>query len=536
MQHMAESCGDKAYILSALGASYPEKNVSHQPGSIDVLYEKVVAEKPYFSTGALSPIEKLTHMLVADELSALLKAKAARRSGNRNPLFPRTKLDRVIALWERIFPGNHILRETGTILFSNDCAADTVTFLGLSQGEKAVFYYIAGVLYAMPDATIFIDSPSLFLHPSMLGNFWNAIEELRPDCRFVYNTVDMDFVGTRTANICIWVKRYDAELRQWDYEILDSPSMSEELFLDIIGTRNPVLFIEGDSTHSIDGKLYPLVFPEYTVRPLGSCNKVIESTRTFNDLKGLHHLDSHGIVDRDRRTDAEVNYLRKKHILVPNVAEIENIFLLEDVIAIMARRRGKEVSNILTRVKHNVLNMFTHHFNEQALLHVRHKVKRDVECKVDARFTCITALETHLRNLADRLNPREYYNLLRQEFQNMIDTRDYAGILRVFNHKPILPDSNVASMLGYKSKEEYIAGVIATLKGNGKDAIELRNAIRNCFGLPYNSVGEEIVSTDDISNSQILSSPKPPTEKRKNKQAIKKQAKRNRASRRRPRF
>ena len=70
---------------------------------------------------------------------------------------------------------------------------------------------------------------------------------------------------------------------------------------------------------------------------------MIESTRSFNDLKQMHHLDSHGIVDRDRRTDAEVGYLRRKNILVPEVAEVENIFLLEDVVKTMAGVFGNAV-------------------------------------------------------------------------------------------------------------------------------------------------------------------------------------------------
>ena len=65
----------------------------------------------------------------------------------------------------------------------------------------------------------------------------------------------------------------------------------------------------------------------------------------------------------------------------------------------------------------------------------------------------------------------------------MITNDDYEGVLRVFNHKPMLSDSNVAQMLGFKRKEDYIAGVISALKGNGKDAATLRDAIKRCFGL-----------------------------------------------------
>ncbi len=154
--------------------------------------------------------------------------------------------------------------------------------------------------------------------------------------------------------------------------MLDSGKLSEELFLDIIGTRKPgAFFIEGDATHSIDGKLYPLVFTEYTVKPLGLRNKVIESTRSFNDLKYTHHLDSHGIVDRDRRTDAEVEYLRNKRIFVPEVAEVENIFLLEDVVKTTARRRGRDPQRVAAKVRKAVVgDTFRRQFDQQALLHV----------------------------------------------------------------------------------------------------------------------------------------------------------------------
>jgi len=104
----------------------------------------------------------------------------------------------------------------------------------------------------------------------------------------------------------------------WDYEFIrNDDSFPEGMYLDILGSRKPVLFIEGAATGSIDVKLYPYIFPEYTVKPLGGCNKVIEATRAFADLKEIHHLESRGIVDRDRRTEREVEYLRKCLCMCP---------------------------------------------------------------------------------------------------------------------------------------------------------------------------------------------------------------------------
>lgn len=484
MRRMMEDVGETAYLLSALKASFPERQPNTMTGSIDALYAHAVKTQPYLRSDAVSEIDKLAYMLLSDEFESLLGAKSRAIAEEKPMAVQPTKLDKVIELWEHIFPGNSILRNSGRLLFANDTDESPATAMSLSGGEKAIFYYIAATLYAMPHAVIFIENPTLFLHPAIINTLWNAVEDLRPDCTFVYNTVDADFVNSRTDNTVVWIRSFDLESDSWDYEVMGGGTVPDNLFVALTGSRRPVLFIEGDGEHSIDAKLYTLVFSDYTVRPLGSCNKVIEATRTFNDLQRLHHLDSHGIVDRDRRTPQEVGYLRRKNIFVPNVAEVENIFLLESVIKIMARRRGRDAAKVFGKVKRNIMSMFAGAYQAQALQHVRHRIKRDVECKIDARFKCITAVEAHLRSLIDKLQPRRHYEELLMRFSDMITNQDYDGVLKVYNHKPMLSDSGVANLLGFKDKDAYINGVLEVLKGNGKDARALRTAIKYCFELP----------------------------------------------------
>lgn len=483
MDELTHLCGDRAYCLSALKAGFPERTESTMPGSVDDLYRRSVMTQSYMRTDAVSEIDKLTYMLFSDEFEYLMSVKVNSLNHGRKVQLKPTKLDRLQSIWERLFPANRIVRSHGRLLFSTGAGDDIISINALSQGEKAVFYYIAGVLYAPSDAVIFIDSPSLFLHPSILNNLWNSIEQLRPDCIFVYDSVDEDFVSTRTENACLWIKNYDSQRRLWNYEVVEAGQLSDDLFFDLIGSRNPVLFIEGDARHSIDAKLYTLVFSEYTVRPLGSCDKVIETTRSFNDLKYMHHLNSKGIVDRDRRSDVEVAYLRRKNIMVPEVAEVENLFLMEDVMRIMAKARGKNPRRVADHVKKEVIRKFKHHAEEQALMHVRHKVKREVECKIDAKFTSIRDMESHINSLIDQLRPRESYLTIREDFERMAREGDYAGVLRVFNHKPMLAESGVARLLGFSSKDAYIAGVLGVLKGGGKDADALRASFKYAFGI-----------------------------------------------------
>lgn len=243
-----------------------------------------------------------------------------------------------------------------------------------------------------------------------------------------------------------------------------------------------MLFIEGDFNHSIDIRLYGAIFPEFTIRPLGSCDKVIEATRTLDSFRDRHKIDIYGIVDRDRRSEAEVSYLRSRRVMVPNVAEIENIFLSEGVVKTMARVKGKNPKRVLKAVRHEVTEKFVERIDRQALEHTRYRMKRDVERKIDARFTCITALELHIKGLIHKLRPRETYDKLLSDFRKMANGGAYSDILRVFNHKPALTESCVCRMLGYRNSDEYIAGVIDTIRKGGDGAAELREAIRGLFG------------------------------------------------------
>lgn len=491
MEELTALCGDRAYCLSAIGASYPKQQLSKLKGSIDKLYARAIESRPYLRDSAVSEINKLAFLLFTDELEYLLSVKTSQLGTPGSVELKMTKLDKLARLWRRIFPESRIVKRSGQLMFANESGDDTFTPDKLSRGEKTALYFIAGALYAMRGAVIFIEEPTLFLHPAILHQFWNAVEELRPDCTFIYDTVDADFVASRTQNICIWVKSFDAGLHAWNYEVLPAGRLGDDLMLSLIGSRKPVLFIEGDATHSIDAKLYSLVFQEYNVRPLGSCDKVIESTRSFNDLRQMHHLDSRGIVDRDRRTDVEVGYLRRKNILVPEVAEVENMFLTEGVIAAMARRRGKDAAKVVAKVKGAVMTEFGRRCEEQALQHVRHRMKREIECKIDGRFTCITALEMHVKHLINILRPRDHYNELCRSFRAMLEEGDYEGVLRVFNHKPMLADSGVAAMLGFSNRDAYIAGVLSALKSNDRDAQALRDVVKHCFRLNPDNSPEE---------------------------------------------
>lgn len=488
MKYMAANTERNAAILSAVSAFYPQR-LGNKPSSVDELYAASLPTSLRDDT--LPELDKLTQMLFHDEFRYLLKVKTDKLLYGTAIRLEPTKLDKMIELWQEIFPGNRIISEGGQMLFSTESGNNLISSSSLSSGEKAVLYYIAAVLYTLPDSLIFIDNPSMFLHPAILNALWNAIEGLRPDCTFIYNTSDMDFVNSRTGNVCIWIKSHNVQQMTWDYEVMGRGALPDDMIVDIMGTRRPVLFIEGDAEHSIDSKLYPLLFKRYTVRPLGSCNKVIESTRTFNDLKNIHKLESLGLVDRDRRTDEEVGYLRRKNIMVPEVAEVENIFMVEDVIRIMCTYRRRNANNVVTRVKRSVLKMFNSHFREQVLQHVRHRMKRTLERRADVRVNSIGELEKHMQSLPGIINVKGEYDRLMRNFGTIAQAGDYAAVLKVFNHKPMLPESQLPALLGYTDKDAYIAGVLSLLKEHSDLSRRMRKAMLELFNIENEPIENE---------------------------------------------
>lgn len=486
---LADSLGEKAFRLSALKAIYAAGEPKDEPGTVDEIYVKARQSPSFLTNTATTPFDRLTALLLNEEIASLVEYKMAQlevSAGRREAaIAPTTKLDEVISRWQEIFPANQVLRQGGRLLFTRDGQNDIYSQVRLSAGEKAVLYYFGALLYAPTNGVVFVDSPEMFLHPSLQQKTWDSLEAMRPDCRFVYTTHDLDFTATRQRDSLLWVRGYDTAGEGWDYTILPrGAGISDEVYMAIIGSRNPVLFIEGDASHSIDAKLYPLVFKDFTVKSLGSCDKVIESTRAFNDQRSLHHLESRGIVDRDRRDEGEVAYLRSKNIFVPDVAEIENILMLEEVVRTVASFNGKDENKVFKSVKKAIIGMFSHDLRSQAMLHTRHRIKRLMERRVDGKFSNINAFEQHLAGLAKELNPRGLYEQLCRDFSCWVAEDNYAEILKVYNQKSMLPGSNVSQLCGLNgSKDAYVSCIISILRRDTSASRRIRRAITACFGL-----------------------------------------------------
>ncbi len=484
---LAADLGERAFCLSALRALYDRTDTSVPPTGIDAMYAASCVAGGLFRSDIAGGFERLMALLMHEEMLNLIQSKFAAATGSA-PRGPRaTRLDRTIAVWQEIFPDNRILVEGERMLIERRDTPGAYAASRLSAGERAVLYYIGALLFAPRGAVVMVDSPEMFMHPASMAALWNRLEQLRPDCTMVYTTHDLDFAASRGDASVVWVRGYDPASEEWDYELLPPDSgFGPEIYSALIGARKPVMFIEGDGVHSIDSRLYPLVFRDYTVRSLGSCNRVIESVRSFNSLADFHHLAACGIVDRDRRDSAEVEYLRSRRIMVPEVAEVENLMMLEDVVRVLAESRGRDGARAFGAVRKALLHLFAASLERQALEHTRHRVKVTVEHRVDCRCNSIAELEQHIGRLRSIASAREVYEELCGRFGEYVSRGDYDAILRVFNHKSMLQECRVAESCGLRRADRRAVpdAVLALLASGGEPAERIRRAIRSAFIFP----------------------------------------------------
>ncbi|PIX62533.1 hypothetical protein CO057_04095 [Candidatus Uhrbacteria bacterium CG_4_9_14_0_2_um_filter_41_50] len=257
--------------------------------------------------------------------------------------------EQVIEIWNFVFPYRTLKLEKDRVRALND----TTEFAGseMSDGEKVGLYLMSQVLLAEKNCILIIDEPELHLHKSLMVRLWNKLEESRSDCTFIYITHDLDFAVSKSASKIIWIQEY--KNNNWTWKELDSNEViPKNLFLEVLGSRKPILFVEGEKG-SLDIQIYQTYYDQFTVIPRGSCEKVIESVKGLKNNSDLHDKKVYGLIDRDFRTDTHLDSLKTDGIFSVGLNEIENIFLLPEIIEIVCLHLSKPTAKelIVAKVK-----------------------------------------------------------------------------------------------------------------------------------------------------------------------------------------
>ena len=244
----------------------------------------------------------------------------------------------------------------------------------------------------------------------------------------------------------------------------ENVSIPEQLYLELLGSRKPIIFLEGDSS-SIDYELYEQIYSEYTIKPLGSCEKVIQTVKSFNEQNHFHHLQSFGIIDKDRRPESELAKLNSKNIWALEVAEAENLLLEENIVKTIASYMGKDPDYVFNHVKSNLIAFFNTQIESQILLHFKELLRRNYLSITNFTGKDITSVLVEINDAFNSIDKQKVYDETKAEFETVVAAGDYNSVLKLFNLKnAVVPESKICDLTGIKNKDEYLKLVITLLK------------------------------------------------------------------------
>ena len=384
-----------------------------------------------------------------------------------------TVVDRVERIWNTLLP-HRTIDLSGNGVYVNNYEQ---RYHGkeMSDGERVMLYMIAQALVVKPNSLFIIDEPELHIHKAIVKELWTLLENERPDCVFMYLTHDIDFAASRINAKYLWIKSYNGA--DWEYEFLnvdDYLDLPEDLLLEIIGTRQKIVFVEG-TKDSYDYKLYQELYRDsgYHVIPCGGCQDVVRLVKAKRTYEKLQAIEVYGIVDRDFRVDREIQALEDDGIYTLNVAEVENLFVVPELLEIMESQLGCD-SGAADKAKQFIIDLFNNCKEKQIAEALSREISfqlslfdigvniytnEQIKEKIDGKYT--------LENIATwRAEKEAVYNAA-----NTLEE-----ILRVFNFKDL--SKKVGSQFGL-SDRDFPKRVLNVLGKNSETKELIRAALSN---------------------------------------------------------
>lgn len=392
------------------------------------------------SVALLNDFDFLVQALFAEQSNKSLVTHKKVRSGDTSSAEP-TKFEILIDIWEQLLPHRRLHVSGDDIQVSVTGDEELYSGSEMSDGERAVFYMLGQTLVAAENSLIIFDEPELHVHPSIMSRLWDEIEAIRPDCAFVFITHDLEFASSRIAEKYV-LRAYNSR-PYWVIEMVPQDSgFDEELTTLILGSRKPILFVEGTNS-SLDIAIYRSCFTNWTVIPKGSCEEVIHSVVTMRRNEHLTRITCSGIVDADDYCQEDMEYLAGLGIATLPVSEIENIILMPRVSAVIAEAEGysgDELGTKIIELSESIFNMLNSEkaIEDVVVRYCRRRIDRTLK-KIDlSQAETISELEEKYMHETLALNIESIAEESRSRIATAIETKDLPLLLRNYDNKGMM--------------------------------------------------------------------------------------------------
>jgi len=251
-------------------------------------------------------------------------------------------LERVEDLWKKVYPGRKLLWRDWKPLVASTVNGDSVEYSAnqMSDGEKAALY-LAGRVFLADPGILVVDEPETHFHSLLAVRLWNALEEARPDIRFVYVTHDLTFaLSRRDARYVLASPTGGLRAIEIDGDLPGdvAGALLGSASLSFYASR--VVFCEGEES-SLDRQLYGAWFSgaDTVVKPVGNSQMVLRCVDSLRRSGIAQSLSATGIIDGDFHPDAfKSGVPAGVHALT--LHEVESLYCLAGVVRAVCEHVG----------------------------------------------------------------------------------------------------------------------------------------------------------------------------------------------------
>ncbi len=414
---------------------------------------------PNFST----LISAMANKTIFEQNKYFEKKKALKIKGNQEALEDLEKtetfLDKVNKVWSKVIEKfSFCINTNNHCLEAYRVTGEKYNINSMSDGEKAILYYIGSVLLADKCSYIVIDEPETYLNPSIYKRLWDTLEKERNDCQFIYISHEIEFIKTRRNMDLYWMKKYEHP-NKWEIIPLDKNSMFDDLIIEIYGSKNKIIFCEGTKS-SYDYEIYTAIFgQEYSIIPVGGCNEVCKLTKAFNKINYIHNNEAIGIIDYDNRCEQEINKLRKNKIYVTYHNEIEMLLLDENIIKkVLENADKKTMDKKIKKFKSEFIKLLESEKEKMCFDYIKSVLDNRIQnYRINSKK--IEDIDIELSKLTKRVDYEKKYEDFKIALEKAIQRKNYDNLLNYCNLKEkvsnVLADKYLVS-----SFEEQAIGVI----------------------------------------------------------------------------
>lgn len=381
------------------------------------------------TTGLQNDFDLLIIALYSEEADIGAKFIQNARSSTNNATPKLSSIAKLVDYWNEILPHREVILDGLKLKIKSH--SDVNVFYNpseMSDGERNIFYILGQCLLAPADSLLIIDEPELHINKAIMTKLWNYIQQQRLDCSFMFITHDIEFINTLSCKK--YVIHEHTHPNKWEIESLPIDNeIPEEIKISIIGSREPILFIEG-KINSIDNIIYKKVYSSYKIISVESCEAVKSYTRAFNKNTSLSHTKCYGIIDKDNLNTSDIEKLENDNIYTLNVAMIENLFFIEEIANHIA---SKEIQNFnYADLKSKILQFIDQHKDSDMLKSIKYNLIHEAEDIISKlKKTNIEIITQEINNI----NIQEKITTYEKNITTLIKTKNTDKILLQYKSK-----------------------------------------------------------------------------------------------------